>query len=213
MAVNLAMQIGDQCWLLLTGFMDMRTLPCFGVMVAASALWLALPQTASAEDTQSPKAWQACVGTTSTPDDRIAGCSSVIDARAETGGRLAGAYCIRGEAFTEKRDFDRALADLDEAMRIDPDYACAWTNRGRVYALKGDPDRAIADYDQAIRIDPGFALAFNNRGDAWFGKGDIEHALADFNAAIRYNPELAIGYGNRGYLYYRKHDMTRALAE
>ncbi len=120
----------------------MRGLPCFVALLAASALWLAVPQAASAGESS---AWQACFGAASSPDDRAAACSSVIDAKAETGRKLAGAYCSRGEAFTEKRDFDRAMTDLDEAVRIDPDYACAWTNRGRVYALKGDPDRAIAD--------------------------------------------------------------------
>ena len=107
----------------------------------------------------------------------------------------------------------RALADLNEAIRLDPAYACAHTNRGRVYAIKRDLDRAMADYDEAIRIDPTFALAYNNRGDAWAGKGDLERALADFNAAIKYDPSLAIAYGNRGYLYYRKRDMARAIED
>ena len=133
---------------------------------------------ASAEGDQ---AWQACIGATTAPDDRVSACSSVIDAKAETGRKLAAAYCNRGHGLTEKRELDSALADLNEAIRLDPAYACAHTNRGRVYAIKRDLDRAMADYDEALRIDPTFALAYNNRGDAWAGKGDLERALADFN--------------------------------
>ena len=60
----------------------------------------------------------------------------------------------------------RALADLDEAIRLDPTYACSYNNRGRTYAFKGDYDRAIADYSEAIKIDLNMFIAYNNRGDA-----------------------------------------------
>ena len=93
-------------------------------------------------------AWEACVGLTSTPDERVKACSTVIDARSETGRRLAGAYCNRGHGLTEKRELDAALSDLDEAVKLDPTYACAYNNRGRVYSFKRDYDRAIAEYDQ-----------------------------------------------------------------
>ena len=66
-----------------------------------------------------------------------------------------------------KNQFDRALPDLNESIRLDPNSACALTNRGRVHGFKGDLDRAIVDYDEAIRLDPTFALAYNNRGAAY----------------------------------------------
>src|SRR4051794_32316554 len=105
----------------------------FGSSLLAIAFALALPVAAQAED---GPAWQVCVGASTTPDGRVAACSAVIDSKTETGKRLAGAYCNRGEALTEKGEFDRALADLDEAIRLDPDYACPHSNRGRVFALK-----------------------------------------------------------------------------
>ena len=78
---------------------------------------------------------------------------------------------------------DRAIANYNEAIRVDPNYALASTNRGIAYASKGDNDRAIADYNEAIRLDPKSALAFGNRGIAYGKKGDNDRALADFNEA------------------------------
>ena len=168
-----------------------------------TAVTSAQPPAASAQADQS---WQTCISVTTPPDGKVAACNAVIDGKRETGSELAAAYCFRGHGLTEKRQFDAALSDLDETIRLDPASACALTNRGRVYAFKRDLDRAMADYDEAIRIDPTFALAYNNRGDAWFNRGDLDRAIADFSAAIKHNPSLAIAFGNRGYAYHRQRD-------
>jgi tetratricopeptide (TPR) repeat protein len=150
---------------------------------------------------------------TAGPTERVAACTGVIEAKSETGARLAAAYCNRGHGLTEQRELDRALADLDEAIRIDPAYACSYSNRGRVHAFKQDYDRAIADYSEAIRINPQFALAYNNRGDAWRHKGDHDRAIADFDEAIRLNPSFALAYGNRGDSWHQKKDFARAIED
>jgi tetratricopeptide (TPR) repeat protein len=117
------------------------------------------PSAASAEGDPN---WQTCIGAATAPNDRVTACSAVIDAKVETGRKLAAAYYNRGYGLTEKRDFDSAMADLNEAIRLDPTFACAYSNRGRVYAFKRDFVSAMTDYDEAIRIDPGFAI-FHSR--------------------------------------------------
>src|SRR5258707_1124819 len=87
----------------------------------------------------------------------------------------------RGVAWYVKGDYDRAIADYDEAIRLHPRYAPAFNNRGNVWYRKGDKDRAIADYDEAIRLDPKYAPAYTNRGNAWSGKGDNDRAIADYD--------------------------------
>ncbi|BBZ95436.1 hypothetical protein BRDID11004_36580 [Bradyrhizobium diazoefficiens] len=180
------------------------------IMALLAALASTAPAPASAEG---GPAWDACVGLTSTPDERVTACSSVIETKSETGRRLAGAYCNRGHGLTEKRELDAALSDLDEAVRLDPAYACAYNNRGRVYSFKRDYDRAIADYDEAIKLDPSLALAYSNRGESRFNKGDLDGAIADFDAAIKRDPNYATAYANRGFVYARKHDTAHALAD
>ncbi len=48
-----------------------------------------------------------------------------------------------------KGDFDKAIADFSEAIRLDPKDADAYFNRGRAYEKKGETERARADFDQA----------------------------------------------------------------
>ena len=81
----------------------MRHLPHLTASLLGAAVMIAQPQAASAEgDTN----WQTCVGAATGPNDRVIACSAVIEAKAETGKKLAAAYCNRGHGLTEKRDFD-----------------------------------------------------------------------------------------------------------
>jgi len=61
----------------------------------------------------------------------------------------AQAYVNRG--LDSKGDFDRAIADFTQAIRLDPKYLEAYLYRAVAYQNKGDNDRAIADYSQLIR--------------------------------------------------------------
>ena len=97
-----------------------------------------------------------------------------------------------GKAYLAKDDLDRAIADFDEAIRLNPQYSVAFFNRALAYNRKGDRDRAIADYGEAIRLDPRNAAALNNRGVIYKTSGDMERALADLNEAVRVNPEYAL---------------------
>ena len=51
---------------------------------------------------------------------------------------------------TKKGDYDRAIADYNKALELDPKDATAYNNRGYAYRQKGDYDKAIADYDKAL---------------------------------------------------------------
>ena len=77
-----------------------RVLLLFGVLAAADA---------AAQGSQG----QACYARNVTHDQRIADCTAVIDARQEKGRRQYFPQWNGCFALTEKRDLDRALADLE----------------------------------------------------------------------------------------------------
>jgi tetratricopeptide (TPR) repeat protein len=52
------------------------------------------------------------------------------------------------------RPHRRAIADYDQAIRLDPDFALAYNNRGDAWNGLGNIDRAMADFDAAIKADP-----------------------------------------------------------
>jgi len=100
-------------------------------------------------------------------DERIAACTRAIDSGRLQGNELAAAYGNRGAAYKDKGDSSRAIADLNDAIRLDPHDAEAYRNRGIAHRLNGDLERAIENHTEAIRIDPIFARAYNARGFAY----------------------------------------------
>ena len=82
-------------------------------------------------------------------------------------------------AYLHKREYDRAIPDFDQALRLTPNDADAFDSRGSAYAHKGDYERAMQDYDQAIRLNASLADAVHNRSLAYAHEGDYLHALAD----------------------------------
>ena len=77
----------------------------------------------------------------------------------------------RGRALTASGKYDEAIAELTEAIRLQPDLARAYNGRGYVYLLKRDFQHALADFDDAIRLDPNYANAIANRATALRGLG------------------------------------------
>jgi tetratricopeptide (TPR) repeat protein len=88
---------------------------------------------------------------------------------------LAAAYNARSISYGAKGNYDRAIADYDQVIALDPKLALAFTNRGIAYAAKGDYDRAIADHNEAIRLNPKAAKATGARGESYLRKHDYDH--------------------------------------
>jgi tetratricopeptide (TPR) repeat protein len=124
------------------------------------------------------------------------------------------AYINSGDANKNKGEWDKAIAEYTEALRINPNNAAAYVNRGFAYISKGMYDRAIEDYNAALRIDPNHADSYNNRGWSYRNKGDYDRAIADYTQAIRLDPTNVNAYGNRGAVYGNiKKDYDRAIAD
>ncbi len=92
---------------------------------------------------------------------------------------------LGGLVWFHKKDYDKAIADYDEAIKLDPKYTHAYFHRGLAWLWKKDYDKAIRDYTEAIRLNPKDPDSFVGRGLAWRAKGEFEKAEKDFAEAKR----------------------------
>jgi tetratricopeptide (TPR) repeat protein len=96
---------------------------------------------------------------------------------------LAKEHFRRGWDYGELGQYQRAIQDYDEAIRLDPTNAITYNIRGLAYGELGQYQRAIQDYDKAIQLDPNDAFAYYNRGQVYGELGQATEADADFAKA------------------------------
>ena len=89
-------------------------------------------------------------------------------------------------------EYENAIRDFDEAIRLDPDYHLAYYTRGTLYSSKlQDHARAVQDLDKCIELNSQFPLAYQNRGVAYNAMGNREQACQDWRRAC----ELGLNQG------------------
>ena len=122
------------------------------------------------------------------------------------------AYNNRGLAYFYLGQKERAIADYNKAIQLNPNDADAYNNRGNAYFYLGQHERAIKDYTKSIELNNSeLHLPYNNRGNAYSDLGQHERAIADYNKAIQLNPNYAKAYYNRGIAYALTGNFNQAL--
>lgn len=147
------------------------------------------------------------------PNLSITSCTALIQSGQDSGVNLASDLNNRGAAYERKGQYDLALADLNQAIGLNPALAAAFSNRGSVYDDKGQFDVAIADEDHAIQLNPNYAGAFNNRGVAYFHKGQYDTAIADYDRAIQLDAAEVLAFRNRAVLHNKKGEYNLSIAD
>lgn len=123
------------------------------------------------------------------------------------------AYNNRALTYHNLGQYQRAVEDYDQAIRLNPQDATAYSNRGAAYRGLGQHERAIEDLDEAIRLNPQLAVAYDNRGNAYLGLGQPGRAIQDHDEAILIDPKYATAYSNRGAAYFGQGQHDRAIQD
>ena len=101
----------------------------------------------------------------------------------------AAAYINRAAAYFNSDQPERAVADFDTALRIEPRLE-GFYDRALANTQLNNLEQAIADYTSVIEIDPMYPQAWYNRGRLNFLLGRFDSAIADFDAAIELEPHF-----------------------
>ena len=64
-------------------------------------------------------------------------------------------------AHARKGIYDRAIADFNQTIQLDPEYVLAYYNRGLVYRSKGDRNNAIQDFKKVLELTENIVLRHN----------------------------------------------------
>ena len=121
----------------------------------------------------------------------------------------------RAHAYFDKGDWDQAINDADESIRLNPHYFGGYLARAIIFRRSGNLDQAIRYYDTAIRLNPKFARTYYDRATAYALKGDYNAAIRDCTEAIRCGDRSMLGdfYYNRAVSYHAIGSTDKAIAD
>jgi tetratricopeptide (TPR) repeat protein len=146
-------------------------------------------------------------------DKRISAYSQIVQL-ALAPSRLARAYRLRGNAYEQKKDYDHAITDFGEVIRLDPQDASGWNSRCWARAIANrDLQQALADCNESLRLRPDDSNTMDSRGFAYLRLGQLDSAIADYDAALRIGPTRAASLYGRGLAKRRKGDVAGGEAD
>ena len=124
-----------------------------------------------------------------------------------------------GVAYAKQDLYDLALAQFNEALRLDPSLIQALNYRGTLFEDLGQDALAFNDFDTALKIEPLYAEALYNKGLLLHKRKRFDEALEYYNRTLLAAPRHVAALNNRSGIYIDRgqyepaiQDMTAALA-
>lgn len=123
---------------------------------------------------------------------RIGGCTVIIESNTATPAEKAQAYAMRALALSIKGQYDVAIRDYDEAIRIAPDFAVALNNRAWAYFKWGQGLRGMPDVERSLQLNPLSEHTWDTRAHIRQTLGQFAGAFSDYERAVDLGGERMI---------------------
>ena len=123
------------------------------------------------------------------------------------------AHAVRGRERRNAGEHDRALAEYDEALDLDPELVVAHYGRGHTHLLRGDFTAALAALDRADELAPDTQWILAERGDTYRRAGRFAEAVPDLDRAIALDPTDVHSLIARGLSHHALDQDDEALAD
>lgn len=118
-------------------------------------------------------------------------------------------FC-RGRVAIFDKDYARAAAALERAIRLDPERAYSYNALGIAYLEQAQYERAILAFREAAKRAPYWAYPMHNLALAYSERGDDGRAEDTYRRAMRLAPRVAYLPYNLGLLYQRMNRREEA---
>ncbi len=103
--------------------------------------------------------------------------------------RAAYAHYLRAKVYTAQGETSMAVAQLEEAVALEPDYPAAWSDLGRARETLSDDTGALAAFKRAVGLDPKDAIAQYRLGAEYLHRGNAQLAIQPLKQALSLNPD------------------------
>ena len=99
-------------------------------------------------------------------------------------------WYIIGQPLEMQGKHAEAIEAYDEAIRMDPEFAQAWSDKGSALVELNRSEEAIEAYNKALEIDPQDAMTWYHKGLALASQGEYDESIKAFDKALEIDPQL-----------------------
>ncbi len=119
-------------------------------------------------------------------------------------------YLGRAACLLNIMQKERALADVERALRLAPQHMVALQLRGEIHSMNREHETALEYYARAQAINPNWAVPYFDRGSILLDKKEYYSALLEFNTAISLMPQFPLFYILRSLTNYKLENLEAA---
>ncbi len=99
-------------------------------------------------------------------------------------------YNHRGLVYFTLSEYEKAIDDFTEAIRMEPKDTRVYTNRGLTYRMLKKYDLSLKDFEKSIELNPLWPDTFYGRSLTYYDLGDMDNAIKDCDKAIGLKPDF-----------------------
>ncbi len=123
------------------------------------------------------------------------------------------AYNSRGNALMRMGDYQAAIADFTQGLKLRPDNVVLLKNRAESYLKMSNDNAALADANQILKINRDYAPAYAQIGHAYFNMRQYQTAINNYNKNIESEPYNGNALYFRGVAYYNIGNSGQACVD
>jgi tetratricopeptide (TPR) repeat protein len=118
-----------------------------------------------------------------------------------------------GNIYEERGELDKALAEYNEMIRLEPERPGGYQRRADLWMKNGEYEKAIQDWSEAIRFEHPLTVVYeySRRAAAHRLLGHEAESLADLDRAIESYPHASGAFNERAKIYEARGDRDKAI--
>ncbi len=110
----------------------------------------------------------------------------------------------------DKKNFNDALTQLDDAIDQNDRLAAAYFHRGMLLLQMQDEKGAVSNFDKAMALRPDYSPVYLGKGVIEFRQGRLDRAEEFLSRAIKLDPSFGMAFYNRGVVFYQQGKLSEA---
>jgi serine/threonine protein kinase/Flp pilus assembly protein TadD len=120
-------------------------------------------------------------------------------------------HYLLATAHSRIRKYDKAIEELNEAIRLNGKHYWSWFQRGICFLELGKLTAAASDFGTCVGLWPEFAWGHFNLGYTLYVAGNQSEAVQQYSAALQCDPTFSEALFNRGLAYKEQEQFALAL--